>query len=93
MDGVRIAHNLKLLRAMPDAADYRFHQVLRYEDIYQPKIDFNRLLALAEPHDRALAEGTLDLGERRVESFGFFFISLTFPNFTNRIFNSAIRFR
>ena len=36
--------------------------------------DFHRLLALAEPHDRALAEGALDLRERRVESFRFFFI-------------------
>ena len=37
-------------------------------------LDFNRLLALAEPHDRALAEGALDLRERRVESFRLVFI-------------------
>ena len=37
-------------------------------------LDLHRLLALAEPHDRALAEGALDLRERRVESFRLVFI-------------------
>jgi hypothetical protein len=30
-------------------------------------LDLDRLLALAEPHDRALAEGPLDLRQRRVD--------------------------
>ena len=30
-------------------------------------IGLDRLLALAEPHDGALAEGAIDLGERRFE--------------------------
>ncbi len=37
-------------------------------------LDFHGLLAFAEPHDRAFAEGALDLGQRRVESFRFIFI-------------------
>ena len=31
------------------------------------RLDLDRLLALAEPHDRALAEGALDLRQRRVD--------------------------
>ena len=33
-------------------------------------LDVHRLVVLAEPHDRALAELTLDLGERGGERFG-----------------------
>ena len=34
------------------------------------RLDFDGLLVLAKPHDRALAEGALDLGERGVQSLG-----------------------
>jgi hypothetical protein len=34
------------------------------------RLDFDRLLVFAEPHDRALAEGALDLGEGGIKGFG-----------------------
>src|SRR5262249_100819 len=35
------------------------------------RLDVHRLHVFAEPHDRALAEAALDLGERGIESFRF----------------------
>ena len=33
------------------------------------RLDLDRLVMLAEPHDRALAEGALDLAQRRIQCF------------------------
>ena len=41
-------HNLDVLRSMPDADQYRFHEVFGYEDIFQPEIDFDHLLEQAD---------------------------------------------
>jgi len=35
------------------------------------RLDLDRLAALAEPHDRALAERAFDLGQRGVKRLGF----------------------
>ena len=43
-------------------------------------LDLDRLLALAEPHDRAFAEGALDLRQRRVERLRLVLVQLDEPS-------------